>query len=340
MEREKREPLAWEFYLALLGAGFVVHLLRYVLIPFGVAFVLAYVFTPLVNMLQLRLRLPRILAVLVLFLFLATPFIAVVAHDGPVLARDFRSLAENAPEQVTHFVTSLFGARQVTILGQTFDARVVAQQMIDRILVFPTTPLGVVQAGWSFVNVIMNTVLTFVALFYLLVGGKGLMSGAFRLIPAQSRDRVQHLVESLDSLLGRYLCGLAVVVVFAALVVWLVFGFVFHIPNAAVFALTIGLLELVPLFGPITSGVLTSVAALTHGDIMFTVRVIVFYLALRFFIDQVLGPIVLGNAVTIPPIVVLFAFLTGGTLFGFLGLLFAVPAAAMFKIVIDERNAR
>jgi predicted PurR-regulated permease PerM len=197
----------------------------------------------------------------------------------------------------------------------------------------------VVQAGWSFVNVIMNSVLTFVALFYFLVGGKGLMRGAFRLVPAESRDRLQHLVESLDTVLCRYLYGLAVVVVFAALVVWLVFGFVFHIPNAAVFALTIGLLELVPLFGPITSGVLTSVAALTHGGILFTVKVIVFYLALRFSIDQVIGPIVLGNAVTLSPIVVLFAFLAGGTLFGFLGLLFAVPAAAIFKIVLDERNA-
>jgi len=339
MEHENRAGLTWQFYVVLLAAGFVVYLLRYVLIPFAVAFVLAYIFTPVVNRLERHLRLPRIMAVLVLFLILAAPFAFIFSYDGPMLMRNARYMAENAPEQVTRFITNLFGAQQISFLGRTFDARIVAQQMIDRMLVFPPTPLGVVQLGWSFVNIIMNAVLTFVALFYFLAGGKGLMRGAFRMVPAGNRDRLQHFIQMIDSLLGRYLCGLAVVVIFAAMVVWLVFGFVFHIPYAAIFALTIGLLELVPLFGPITSGVLTSVAALTHGDILFTVKVIVFYLVLRFTIDQLVGPIVLGKAVTISPIVVLFAFLAGGTMFGFLGLLFAVPAAAIFKIVLDERSA-
>jgi predicted PurR-regulated permease PerM len=188
------------------------------------------------------------------------------------------------------------------------------------------------------VNVIMYVILTIVVLFYFLSGGKGLVDGALMTVPAEKRDRIRRFILRIDSLIGSYLRGLAIVVAFATIVVWLAFSFVFNIPYAPFFALTVGLLELIPLFGPIVSGLLTSLTALTHGDLLFTFKVIIFYLGLRFTIDQVVGPIVLGNAVTISPVVVIFAFLAGGTLFGFLGLLFAVPAAAIFKIVLEERN--
>ncbi len=65
----------------------------------------------------------------------------------------------------------------------------------------------------------------------------------------------------------------------------------------------------------------------------------VYGFAVRQTIDQVVGPIVLGRAVRLPPVAVIFAFLAGGELFGLLGLLLAIPAAALFKLLLDTYYA-
>lgn len=332
------ESSNWQFPVTILVVGFIVYLLRDILVPFAVAFILAYVFTPLVNRLEQRLHLPRIIAVFLLFLFLSVPVAILIYYDGPLLAENIRQLAENAPDEVTRFLTHFLGGQQFSILGQSFDVRIVAPYLIARMQDFLGAPLGVAQVAWSFINIIMGAIFTFVIFFYFLAGGKGLINGAILLSHPDQRERFQGLILKIDTLIGRFLRGLAVVVVFTGIVVWLAFEFVFHLPYAAFFALVIGLLELIPLFGPIASGVLTSIIALSHGNLLFFLKVIIFYMVLRFTNDQVISPIVLGKAVTLSPVVVLFAFLTGSTLFGFLGLLFAVPVAATIKIVLDERK--
>lgn len=339
MTPSRGEAARWQFPVMLLFGSFVVYLLRDVLIPFAVAFMLAYVFTPVVNRMEYHLRIPRIIAVFLLFLILSFPFVPLYLYNGPALAQNARYLAENAPEQVTRFLTNLLGAQQVSFLGQTLDVRSVTPSLVAKMQALLGAPLDVAQLAWSFVNIIMNAIFTLVIFFYFLVGGKGLITGVIRLAPVEQRDLLQDFIRKIDSLIGRFLRGLAVVVVFTAIIVWLVFKFVFHLPYAAFFALTIGLLELIPLFGPIVSGVLVGVVAMAQGDLPFLAKVVFFYLVLRFTNDQVVSPIVLGKAVTLSPVVVLFAFLTGSTLFGFLGLLFAVPVAAIFKIVLDERSA-
>jgi predicted PurR-regulated permease PerM len=339
MVQEGGDNATWRFPVTLLAAGFIVYLLRDVLVPFAMAFVLAYIFTPIVNRLERSLRLPRLIAILLLFLALAGPFVLLIVYQGPSLAQNVRNLAEKAPDHVARYIATIFGGEQIWFLGQTIDARSVAHGLILQTQDFLGTPHGMAEIGWSFVKIVVNAVFTLAVLFYFLAGGEGLIRGALRMAPAERRERIQELILKIDALIGRYLRGLAVVVVFVATVVWLTFRFVFHIPYPLLLALIIALLELIPLFGPIVSGVLTFAVALTNGDLLFTVKVVIFYLALRFTVDQAVGPIVLGKAVTLSPVVVIFAFLAGGTLFGFLGLLFAVPAAAVLRVVLNEHTA-
>jgi len=339
MDSDNGELLKWRFPVILLVLGFLVHLLQDVLIPFAVAFILAHVFSPVVNRLERHLHLPRAVAVLLLLVILAIPCALLIYFKGPALAQNVMFFAENAPEQVTRFLTNLFGGQQFSILGQSFDVRIVVPNLIARLQDLLGAPLGVAQVAWSFINIIMTAIFTIVIFIYFLAGGRGLIYGALRLAPKGQRDHLQNVIDKVDSLIGSYLRGLAVIVVFTAIIVWLVFNFVFHIPYAAFFALVIGLLELIPLFGPIVSGVLTAIVALAQGNLLFFIKVIGFYMVLRFTNDQVVSPIVLGKAVTLSPVIVLFSFLTGSTLFGFLGLLFAVPVAASFKILLDDRNA-
>ena len=339
MEQNSGETAQWRFIVALLIGGFLVYLLQGVLVPFAVAFILAYIFSPVIDRLEHHLRLPRIVAVFLLILILTVPFALLFYYKGPVLAQNVRHLAGNAPEQVTRFLTNLFGGEQISFFGQSFDVHIVAPYLITRLQDLLGAPLGVAQVAWSFVNVIMGAIFTLVVFIYFLAGGKDLIHGVVHLAPAGERERFHAFIHKIDSLIGSYLRGLAVIVVFTASVIWLVFKFVFNLPYAGFLAMTIGLLELIPLFGPIVSGVLTSIVAVANGDLLFTFKVVLFYIILRFAIDYLISPIVFGKAVTLSPVIVLFAFLAGSTLFGFLGLLFAVPVAAIFKVVLDERSA-
>jgi len=338
MNAKNEETVKWYLPVTILVVSFIVYLLRDVLVPFALAFILAYVFTPVVNRLEQHLRIPRILAVILLNLILAVPLALLIYYNGPLLTQNISYIAENAPDQLTRFLAKLMGGERFSVLGQSIDVRLVAPYLISKMQDLMGAPLGVAQVAWSIVNIIMAAIFTYVIFCYFLTGGNRLIYGALRLAPKEQRERLQNLTIKVDSLIGRYLRGLAVVVTFTAIVVWLAFRFVFHIPYPAFLALTIGLLELIPLFGPIASGALTGIVALAQGDLMFFIKVISFYLVLRFSNDQLVSPIVLGKAVTLSPVVVLFAFLTGSTLFGFIGLLFAVPVAAIFKIVLDEKS--
>lgn len=95
------------------------------------------------------------------------------------------------------------------------------------------------------------------------------------------------------------------------------------------------MLELIPVVGPAASIALFGTAAVIEGHSLWTFASFMgLAVFLRVSVDNVVGPLVLGRAVTLHPVVVIIAFLTGASLFGILGVFVAVPAAATIKIVL------
>jgi predicted PurR-regulated permease PerM len=137
-------------------------------------------------------------------------------------------------------------------------------------------------------------------------------------------------------MLGRYLRGVFVVVLFTTTVTWVVTGPVFHVQHALFLALAVGLLELIPVVGPIVSFILFGLVAVQQTGYGEVIGFGVFAVGLRLVIDQLVGPLVLGKAAEIPALVVIFAFLAGGTLYGMLGVVLAIPFAATIKIVLMD----
>jgi predicted PurR-regulated permease PerM len=100
-------------------------------------------------------------------------------------------------------------------------------------------------------------------------------------------------------------------------------------------AVVTGLVEIVPFVGPVVAGTIAALFALSQGGVNLVVGVVVFYVVLRQVEDQIVSPVVLGDAVELHPLVVIFAVLAGGALFGILGTLAAIPIAASIKVIID-----
>src|SRR5207244_3146647 len=122
--------------------------------------------------------------------------------------------------------------------------------------------------------------------------------------------------------------GQLFLIVLMSAVTYVVLTFVFRLPFAVAIAFATGLLEVIPLLGPILATTIAASVALAHGGPGLALAVIVAYFVLRQIEDQVVMPLVVGRAVHLHPVATLFAVLAGGTIAGVLGMLLAVPTAA------------
>jgi predicted PurR-regulated permease PerM len=136
-------------------------------------------------------------------------------------------------------------------------------------------------------------------------------------------------------MLRRYLIGMFGIVVVAALLAWPAIALVLHLPFALLLALLTGLLELVPVLGPVASAGIVGLLSLEQHGLWAVIAFAAYVTVFRVVIDRLIGPVILGRAVSLHPVVVIFALLAGGLVLGMAGILLAVPVAASVKIVLD-----
>jgi predicted PurR-regulated permease PerM len=185
--------------------------------------------------------------------------------------------------------------------------------------------------------------LVWVLMGYFLIDSHTIADGVFWLVPPRRRPQVGRIWQELDPLLRRYFIGVAVVVAYAAAAAYLGLGLVLGLHQALVLALLTGLLEIIPMIGPLAAAVMAGLVAVQQAATSWDIWAYVGYaIALRLSIDQLIGPLVLGSAARVHPVLVIFCFLAGGALFGVVGMILAVPAALLVKVTLSVlyREAR
>jgi predicted PurR-regulated permease PerM len=322
--------------VVILAAAGLLHALRLLLLPFVLAGGVAIALDPLVNRMERRAQFPRwVIAVVLLLTILAAT--AAAAWWGFDKAQPVVERVLAHPAQELHaFVARSFGGESATVFGRQINAQQLSDWVLarlqQRIGGAPAATMGRLLAGAAF-----GIVLFFVLLFYFLAQGPELARAAIKLAPPEHRPRLGRLAEDAYPLLQRYFCGIFIVVAFTSFATWVCIGPVFHLPCAAALAVITGVLEIVPVIGPTISMTLLSIVAVARGGSPWSLAGFgVFCFGLRFGIDQIVGPVVLGRAVKLPPVVVIFAFLAGGALLGALGVLIAIPTVAVAKLALDD----
>ena len=171
-------------------------------------------------------------------------------------------------------------------------------------------------------------------LAYFLIGLPSVGRGLLKMVPPAQRPTVAYAWSRVDPVLSRYFMGLGIVVVYASTAAYVGLGIGLGLPNALLLAILTGFLELIPVVGPASSAVLAGLVAIQHATSFWAIGAYILYAAaLRISIDQFVGPIVLGRAAYIPPVLVIFCFLAGGILFSIPGVILAVPVALTIRIV-------
>ena len=138
-----------------------------------------------------------------------------------------------------------------------------------------------------------------------------------------------------QQVLGKWLRGQLLLIALVAAVVYLILGPLLHLPYALAIAIITGVLEVIPLVGPLIATAIAGTNAFAHGGTNLAVTVVVIYFVLRQVEDQLVMPFVVGRAVHLHPLVTIFAVLTGSAAAGVLGAVMAVPVTAGLRVVLD-----
>ena len=327
----------WPLTVALLAVLVFLFFIRHILLPFILAAALAFVLTPPIDWVQRKVRLRRwVVAALAYVLVLAILALLAILLAGPVM-RDVSEIAANLPQTVQRLISELIRLAGPS-LARSIDVNAINRAIDARLQTALSTGSALTLALYGFEGV-FGAVLALFALAYFLISGKRIAAGIFWLVPPEYRLEVSDLSDRIIPVLWRYFVGLLVVVSYTITMAWLVFGPGFHLPQAPLLGVLVGILELIPIIGPTLTLCIVGIAAAQQTSVLGMLVLFGFAIGLRISIDQLVGPLVLGKAARLHPFVIIFAFLSGGVLFGVIGLILAVPVAASIKVILSEYYA-
>lgn len=337
----QRQGLSWLLIAAALLT--VVWFLAPVLMPFLLGAGMAYALHPAVEWLSAR-RIPRVLAVsvvvvaaMLLLLSLALLVVPVLAKEIPLLKEQIPLLADRLSRQLSPWVAQ-FGV-ELTLDVQGVKAMVL-KAFDGNLEDWMSAALSSARIGGSFVLALIgNAVLVPAVLFYLLLDWPRLVEQLLSLVPPRRREAVDSFLAECDAVLGQYLRGQALVMLTLAAyytVALAIAGFELALP-VGVFT---GLAVLVPYLG---FG-LGLVLALLAGSLQFTgwygpLAVAAVYGVGQVLEGFVLTPRLVGERIGLPPLAVIFALLACGHLFGFVGVLIALPLSAVVLVAARRVTA-
>jgi predicted PurR-regulated permease PerM len=335
--RTPPEPTSNRPFIALLVAtAIVLWLARGVLGPFIVAAVVAYAFSPVVTRAERQFGLPRIVVVAIGYLIAFVILGALVWLLAGRVVAEITLLASSGPDSVAKTLRDLLGSDTIAIGGQQITVADIAGQIQARVASFIASPGDALHLAGVAGEFALRAILALIVTFYFLVDGATFRDHVISVFPAERRTPTVDLLERIHVVLGKWLRGQLFLVALVAAITYLVLGPILHLPYALAIAVLTGVLEVLPLVGPLVATAIAGTDAFARGGPSLAVIVVVFYFVLRQVEDQVVMPVVIGRAVHLHPVITILAVLIGLSTYGVLGGLLGVPVAAALNVVYRE----
>lgn len=328
---------------AVIFCALFTYLLSPILTPFVIALILAYMGDPWVDWLELH-RFRRTWAVVLVFSLISVVVLALLLVIIPLLQQQIFSLIRQLPNYLEWFL-SQFLPRALGNIGvdvSDWQSRelleVIKQGLFDQGGEVASIFAIISRSGGQVLLWIANLLLIPVVTFYMLRDWDHFISRLGELIPRKHYSRISLLARESDLILGEFFRG--------QFLVMLALGVIYSIGLWWVglqFSLLIGLfsalVSFVPYLGLIFGMILASVAALMQfQEAAPLLGVVIVFGAAQLLEAMVLTPLLLGDRIGLHPVAVIFAVMAGGQLFGFFGVLMALPAAAVFMVWLQHSH--
>lgn len=298
---------------------------REIFTPFLLGIVFAYILSPLVNLLNKKIKLPRLLAII--FIFAAFVFLVLFLLNRTfILAnQEIRQLSEES-QDINKLVNN--SARNFPWMTQD-----IFHYLSDSLKGLPKMISGqTVPIIKSTFGTIISLFAFFATFFYFLKDTEKINRFLYR----------SKLYNQIHQTINSYFRGQIILIIFMTTVTW-IFLRIMDVKFAFLLSVFTGFAEIVPYIGPILAGslavlvtLLTDSSAFGYTPVAMAIIVALGYFFLRQFEDFIVIPQVVGRSVQLHPLVILFTVLLAGKLYGVLGLLFGVPFVATYKVMIEH----
>lgn len=335
-------PQFWGWIAVALVIGGLLYLLSPILAPFLFAAILAYILDPVVERIVGK-YMPRTLAVLLVMLALLLLMVAFALVVLPLFTKELRLLAERLPAFIVwlnqHVAPTLERQFGIEVRFDAETVRRVASELMSDNEDLVARLLGSLKiGGLAVVAFLVNLLLVPVVLFYLLRDWHAMRERVDRLIPRNVHAKARKILREVDAVLAEFLRGQLTVIVVLSLyyvfTLWLT-GLQFALPIGLITAVMV----FIPYVGAILGFVLGSIAALLQFDSLSGIAwVWLAFVAGQMLEGMVVTPLLVGERIGLHPVAVIFALLAFGQLFGFFGVLLALPASA--ALLVGLRHLR
>jgi predicted PurR-regulated permease PerM len=332
-----RRVVSATLLLVLVGLGFwLVYRFYQVVFMLFVAIVIGTVIRPVVTWLHYR-GLPRVAGIILVYLLLLALFIGFVLLLFPLIVKQGTTIAADVPGyyQGLRAWMANFPNQMVVRLGEFLPEAIPGLAPVQRtgsqVLASAGQALGYV--GMALKIIFIAIVMLFLVFYWTLDGPRTIKS-LLLLIPQDRRENISELISAMESKVGAYLAGEGILCLFIgtlALIAYLLIG----LPNALVLALVAGVLEAVPMIGPLLGAVPAGLIALSIAPAKL-IWVIVATVVIQQLENSFLVPRVMRKAVGVNPFVTLLAFFAFSSLFGIAGALMAIPMAAIIQLILER----
>src|SRR5512132_206292 len=322
--------------LVSLGAAstviglYALYTVRAILVRILIALFIAVSLDPAVRLLARR-GFRRGVAVTLIFLLAFALAAAFLISVIPPLVTQFRNLSDDLPGYFTRLQGRSSQFRELN------DRYHVSDQLRGLVGTLPgRLGSGVLGFTSRVFGAVFNTLTVLVFTVYFIADIPRIRAGVVRLFPVDRRPRVRQVVDLVVDKVGGYMIGNIIISLIAGVASFIAFSLL-GVPFPVPLAFVVAICDLIPMIGATLGAIIGVTVAVFSTDLVHTVLVAAFFIAYQQLENYLIAPRVLKTTVELGAAAVLIAGLIGATVLGLVGALMAIPVAAAFNVLLNER---
>ncbi|NMA92886.1 MAG: AI-2E family transporter [Firmicutes bacterium] len=302
-----------------------------VALPFVISLVLAYLLSPLVLLMEQR-RISRKVAIAVIYLLFALFIFIAWVRVVPLLAVELQSLGSELPgylEQLQNIISRFQDSYRQFNLPSNI------REMMDKNLdglgdLFSARLERLYQSAVEVIGCTLLLLLVPVLTYYFLRDEQNLKRALIRRVPGKYRHSFLAIARDINCSLGAFLRGSLLVSFAVGLLTYICF-LIIRLDFPLVLAGITGIMNLIPIIGPVIGALPALLIALLQSPFQ-ALKVTLILVIIQQVEAQLIYPLIIGRSIGFHPLTIIFALLLAGKLFGFMGLILALPVIIVFRI--------
>ena len=321
---------------------YIIYLIRVAIIPLILAIAIAYLLTPIVILLQKKMR--RVFAVTITYIIFTGIIFTIFFFIIPIIIDQFRTFMDKFPaymENLTKIINdflqnSVLIKNTENLIGKEIipkDVSSITKYLISRINL---EEIDIFRRATTVGMLVFNTVLYLIVGpllgIYILNYTDKIKTTFIKIIPKRFKNQTTIILERINKVAGRYVRGQILVSIIVGILCTIVL-LVLKVDFAILLGSIAGLLNMIPLLGPIIGAIPAALTALFISPLK-ALLVILLFIAVQQIDNYIISPNIMKYQVGVHPGIIIFSLMAGGALFGIWGLLIAVPTVAILQEIL------